>query len=297
MKPSREWWGAGCHGIAIGVLLALSARADAPLDRGSVESGVPRFAAPPSEPTQVGVLRVGPFSRSGGVLPPGWEPLEFEGIQRRTRYTVARDEDGGAWVVRARSEAAASGLIRRIEIDLAEHPIVRWRWRIENLIESSDPTRRSGDDYPARLYIAFCYEPDQVGLLRRATYLAARAVFGDLPFGAITYIWTNDTRVGSIVDNAYAGSFVKMIPVESGPERIGRWVEERRNVYEDYRRAFGAEPPRVEGVAIMTDTDDTGGRASAAYGDIVFLAPEAANRNAAHETVLPATGSGGQPDR
>lgn len=195
-------------------------------------------------------------------------------------------------MVRARSEAAASGLIRRIEIDLSQHPIVRWRWRVDNLVERSDPTRKSGDDYAARLYIAFRYEPGHVGLLRRAVYLAARAVFGDLPFAAITYIWATDTPVGSIVDNAYAGSSVRMIAVESGPKRVGNWIEEQRNVYEDYRRAFRAEPPHVEGVAIMTDTDDTGERVSAAYGDIVFLTPEAAARNVADDAPFCAAGHG-----
>ena len=45
---------------------------------------------------------------------------------------------------------------------------------------------------------------------------------------------------------------------------------EERNVYDDYKRAFGEEPPIVNGVAIMTDTDDTGETATAYYGDIVF---------------------------
>ena len=62
-----------------------------------------------------------------------------------------------------------------------------------------------------------------------------------------------------------------MIVVESGPERLGRWVNEERNVYQDYKRAFGEEPPRINGVAIMTDTDNTKDRATAYYGDITFV--------------------------
>jgi hypothetical protein len=280
--------------IATWVLLALAARADAPAEQ-DAESAVARESgAPRSDTTQTVALQVGPFSRNGGALPPGWEPLEFEDIPAHTRYTVERSADGEPWVVRARSEAAASGLIRKIDIDLAEYPIVRWRWRIENLIEASDPAQKSGDDYAARLYIAFHYEPERAGLLRRATYLAARAVFGDLPFGAITYIWATGTPANSIVDNAYAGSFVKMIAVESGPERVGEWIEEQRNVYEDYRRAYAADPPRVEGVAIMTDTDNTGERAGAEYGDIVFLTAEAAR--SAELTIDPASAAD-RPDR
>jgi hypothetical protein len=61
-----------------------------------------------------------------------------------------------------------------------------------------------------------------------------------------------------------------MYVVESGDEKLQRWVTERRNVYDDYRLAFGEEPYRVTGVAIMTDTDNTQESATAWYGDIVF---------------------------
>ena len=61
-----------------------------------------------------------------------------------------------------------------------------------------------------------------------------------------------------------------MIVVESGQDQVGRWVAEERNVYEDYRRAFGTEPPMISGLALMTDTDDTAASATAWYGDISF---------------------------
>jgi hypothetical protein len=62
-----------------------------------------------------------------------------------------------------------------------------------------------------------------------------------------------------------------MIVVESGPDRVGQWVTEERNVYEDFRRAFGREAPMISGLALMTDTDNTGETATAWYGDISFL--------------------------
>jgi hypothetical protein len=61
-----------------------------------------------------------------------------------------------------------------------------------------------------------------------------------------------------------------MVAVESGAERTGAWVDERRNVLEDYRAIFGEEPPSVGAVAIMTDTDNTGESALACYDDIVI---------------------------
>ena len=85
----------------------------------------------------------------------------------------------------------------------------------------------------------------------------------------LTYIWETKTPVGTIVENAYT-DFAQMIVVESGPQKVGTWVVEERNIYKDYKRAFGEEPPMINGVAIMTDTDNTKERATAYYGDIVF---------------------------
>ncbi len=60
--------------------------------------------------------------------------------------------------------------------------------------------------------------------------------------------------------------------VESGEEKTGMWRKEKRNVYNDYQKAFGEQPPMISGIAIMTDSDDTGQSAVAYYGDIFFLA-------------------------
>jgi hypothetical protein len=72
-----------------------------------------------------------------------------------------------------------------------------------------------------------------------------------------------------MLPNAYTER-VRMIVVRSGAADAGRWVEEERNLYDDYRRAFAEEPPPIAGVAIMTDADDTGESATAWYGDIVL---------------------------
>lgn len=216
------------------------------------------------------VLTVGAFStaKEGEALPEGWKPLTFKKVERHTGYALVRD--GETVVVKAVSEAAASGIVKPVRIDLKEYPIVRWRWRVANLLRKSDVARKDGDDYPARLYITFEYDPDKVSFSRRAKYQAGRLLFGDIPIGALNYIWDSKAPLGAILDNAYT-DFAKMIVVRSGPAGVGTWVEEQRNVYEDYKKAFGEEPPLVSGVAIMTDTDNTGESATAYYGDIVFL--------------------------
>lgn len=194
--------------------------------------------------------------------------LTFKKIERHTQYEIVKDDSVA--VVRAVSEASASGLTKAVTINPREYPIVRWRWKIENILDKSDVSRKDGDDYPARLYITFAYEPDKVSLGKKLKYKAGRALFGDIPIGALNYIWDSKSPVGTVVDNAFT-SFAKMIVVESGARRIGTWVDEERNVYEDYRSAFGEEPPAINGIAIMTDTDNTKERAVAYYGDIEFV--------------------------
>jgi hypothetical protein len=214
------------------------------------------------------VGRFSPLPASG--LPPEWKPLSFPKIPNHTQYELVQDE--ATTVVKASSEASASGLTRAVTIDPREYPIVRWRWKVDRLLERSDVRRKSGDDYPARLYITFEYEPARVSFARKLKYMAGRALFGDIPIAAINYIWDRATPAGTIVPNAYT-DFAQMVVVQSGPANVGRWIEEERNVYEDYLRAFGEEPPHIKGIAIMTDTDDTRDRATAFYGDIAFVKP------------------------
>ncbi|MFZ5874770.1 MAG: DUF3047 domain-containing protein [Nitrospirota bacterium] len=212
---------------------------------------------------------VGAFASAteGGTPAPGWKPLTFKKIPKITDYTTVRD--GETVVVRAESRAGASGLTREVSIDLKEYPVVAWRWKVSNVIAGGDLTKKQGDDYAARLYITFAYEADKVRWSRKAKYQAGRLLFGEIPIAAINYIWDRAAPVGTVAPNAYT-DFVRMIVVESGAGNIGRWMDEERNLYDDYRRAFGGEPPKVNGVAIMTDTDNTGETATAYYGDIVF---------------------------
>jgi hypothetical protein len=177
--------------------------------------------------------------------------------------------DEGIVVVKAKSEASGSGLTKEIRIDPKQYPIVRWRWKVENLLQKSDVRRKEGDDYPARLYVTFEYDPDKVRFTKKLKYKAGQAIFGAIPIGALNYIWDGKTPAGTIVDNAFT-DFAKMIVVQSGSGHLGRWVEEERNVSDDYKEAFGEDPPMINGVAIMTDTDNTKETATAYYGDILF---------------------------
>ena len=216
------------------------------------------------------VIEVGRFSaeKPGDILPSGWKPLTFKNIEKHTLYSLVND--GGTTVVKAVSEASASGLTRELTINPREYPIVQWRWKVENILAKGDVHRKEGDDYPARIYIAFEYDASKLSLWERAEDEVIKLFYGQYPpRAAINYIWESKAPLGTIVSNPFT-SRIKMIIVESGAEKLNQWVSEERNVYQDYLKAFGEEPLMISGVAIMTDTDNTGESAIAYYGDIQF---------------------------
>lgn len=189
-------------------------------------------------------LDVGLFSR--GSLD-AWETESFVG---HTRYRLEADPAHGS-VLRANSQASASGLFRRISPDLARTPWLHWSWKVDSLLGNADERSKDGDDYPARIYVVF-----SGGLLFWNTR-------------AINYVWSGNQAVGTEWPNAYTAN-ARMIAVQSGAEHLGQWQKEVRDVRADYRRLFAEEPGRVSAVALMTDTDNTGRSVQAWYGDIWF---------------------------
>lgn len=197
--------------------------------------------------------------------------MTFAKINRHTVYQLQRDE--ALTVVRADSNNAASGLIRSIHFDPERFPWLQWRWKITNIMQKGDASQKAGDDYAARIYIAFAFDAESAGWWERIRYKAASLAAGkELPGSSLNYIWGNKTAQGAVVDNAYTDQ-VKMFVLQSGSALANQWISERRNLVDDYRLAFGRQPPPVMGIAIMTDTDNTGEQATAYYGDIELLTP------------------------
>jgi hypothetical protein len=177
----------------------------------------------------------------------GWKPKVFQG---KTSYSIVIDGDNR--VLKAESNGAASGLFKEVQLDPRKFPVLRWSWKIEGTIPKGNGRTKEGDDYAARVYVVF----------PRTFFWRTRA---------INYIWANQIQKGESLPNAFTSNAM-MVAVESGDEKAGTWVTEERNLYEDYRRLFGQEPPPIGAVALMTDTDNTGGDAIAYYGDITLEA-------------------------
>ncbi len=185
----------------------------------------------------------------GGDGLDGWQEKSFEG---NTLYSPMRGNEGG---VRAESTGTASGLFLEREINIAEYPVLHWSWKIEEGLDAHDERVKAGDDYAARVYVV---------------------VSGGLFFWktiAINYVWSSNPKSEQSWPNAYAGDNAKMLALRGSDDQQGIWYVETRNLRRDFKELFGKDIDVIDGVAIMSDTDDTGGRVVAEYGEI-FLAKE-----------------------
>ncbi|RWM19451.1 DUF3047 domain-containing protein [Mesorhizobium sp.] len=190
-------------------------------------------------------IAIGTFSR--GSLS-NWQSRSFKG---ETAYEIVRDLDLGATVLAATANGAASGRYRRIRIDLVKTPFLNWSWKVMNVFAGIDETVKSGDDFPARIYVAV-----ERGLL------GARSL-------ALNYVWASQHALGSDWPSPYT-SQVRLIASDSGSQGIGAWVQHKRNLREDLKKAFNEDITEIDAVAVMTDTDDHKGHAQTFYGDIWF---------------------------
>ncbi|MDX1587873.1 MAG: DUF3047 domain-containing protein [Oleiphilaceae bacterium] len=179
----------------------------------------------------------------------GWESHSFEG---ETRYDLVEVDGREAVHARCR-DASASGLFYREEIDLGKTPILEWTWRVEETFRDIHETRKSGDDYPARVYAV-----DEHSLAKWRTR-------------ALNYVWASEMPRGSHWENAYQSRAI-MVAVQSGSagdsEGNGQWRTQRRDLREDFRQYHDKDTDRINGLAIMTDCDDTDAPAEAWYGEI-----------------------------
>jgi hypothetical protein len=217
---------------------------------------------------------VGRFSPGNGEPPAPWLLQRLNESVAPTRY-VHRVWDGVA-AIEAHADASMALLVRPIAIDLARTPILCWRWRVDAPLLKADLTRKTGDDYAARVYVSFTLKPAALDWATRAKLRIGRALFGPLlPDAALNYVWDNRHPVGTRAPNAYTER-TRMIVARSGAADAGRWVEERHDVLADAIREFGPHIDATAQLALASDTDNTGESAHAGFADLHFVARDEA---------------------
>ncbi|MDP2941240.1 MAG: DUF3047 domain-containing protein [Candidatus Omnitrophota bacterium] len=178
----------------------------------------------------------------------GWEEKIFKG---RVIYSVKSGLSGS--YLNAYSKDSASGLLYWIKFSPRENPMVNWKWKVSKFPETKRINqKKSGwlenDDYAARFYV----------------------IFPKFPFyrvRGLEYIWDKNMPEGTVLTNPNFTN-LKIIVAESGAKNMGNWVQEERNIYEDYKKLFGAAPGNAGAIAIMTDSDNSQSSAEAQYNDI-----------------------------
>ena len=203
----------------------------------------------------------------GQTLP---APLREITLAKIKPNRVSLVDDQGTTVLRVDSAQSGSTVALPFNLDPAATPQLSWRWKVNRAIEKADMESKSGDDFAARVYVFFDVPLASLSFIERSKVRLARALSNaDVPTAALVYVWDNTHPIGTMQSSPYTG-LVKVVVLQSGAERVGKWVSETRNIAADFRQAFGREAPQVTGIALGNDTDQTAEAVSAWFGDFRF---------------------------
>jgi hypothetical protein len=175
-------------------------------------------------------------------IPEGWELKERSGM---ADFAVIKDGDISA--LRLRSQDTSFSFQKSVDVTPQHYPVLSWKWKVTKLPEGGDFRSRKTDDQAAQLFVAFSNSK------------------------VIAYIWDTTAPQG-LIDDAWAPPFmtIKAIVVRSGFGEAGKWISETRNAYEDYKRLFGDEPPRIAGIRIQINSQHTDTSGESFFADVVF---------------------------
>jgi Protein of unknown function (DUF3047) len=183
-------------------------------------------------------------------IPAGWTP--YTTLGGRPQYDFVITENEGRRALRVASHDEHSTIAKELHVDLEATPILEWSWKIVEVPAGADVRNRGTSDLTSHLVIVWPRFPEA---------LRSRL---------IAYAWGSVEPAGSI-ERSRKTNTVTFFILRSGSENLGRWLTERRNVVDDYRRVYGerpAESPKV--IAISIDTNDTHSTAAALIGPIIF---------------------------
>ncbi len=239
---SLPWWAAACTGLRLAG------------EEGPGPDGAALGEAPG---------RLSDLPMSGAP----WQPVGLPG-KRATRYQAGRRD--GRSIVHARAEGSASMWRRQARIEAAALGAVRFSWRVDTLNPAASVADIDREDAVARLVLAFDGDSGRLSARTRALFDLARALTGEAPpFATLMYVWDTQAPLDSVVINPRSDRIRKIV-VDSGPTHLGHWREHRRDLVTDFQRAYGEPPGALIGMALMTDSDNTGSRAEAWYGPVTF---------------------------
>lgn len=204
-----------------------------------------------------------------GKTPSGWELRKWPGKTKGAQAEWV--EEDGVRVVRLHSRATLTFLEKTVDIDIHEYPIVTWKWRVDNVLRDIDETTKAGDDHPIRIF--FVFDPDeskQSLWFRFKRWLYLDWVHGHPYGGRFTeYLWSSNLEPGTVIKDP-GKPRQKLLVIEGGTAKLGKWLSYERNLYEDFKKLYGEEPRRLIFIGILNDTDQTGQEAVSYIADLKF---------------------------
>jgi hypothetical protein len=178
----------------------------------------------------------------GVGTPAGWELKEKSG-----KAEVAVVKDGEVPAVHFQSANSSFSLQKEAKVDIKQFPVLTWKWKVTKLPVGGDFRKSRTDDQAAQLFVAFTKTK------------------------SIVYIWDTGAPQGLMEDTTPVPFMhVKVVVVRSGQAELGKWITETRNVYEDFKKLFGDEPPAVTGMRLQINSQHTGTSAESFFADVAF---------------------------
>ena len=174
---------------------------------------------------------------------------KVRGADNKTEYSVGSDENGN--YLKAIADNAASGLGKEIKIDLNKTPFINITWKIEKDIPGIDETAKKGHDFAARVFVI-----KKTG----ATALSNRA---------INYVFSSNQEVGSNFPSPYTKKSIDNV-LATTKTNLNEWVTVKANVKEDFKKFHNLDVNELDGIAIMSDTDNSKKKSITYYQNIYF---------------------------
>jgi hypothetical protein len=196
-----------------------------------------------------GIIRISKFAdgQSTDQSPVGWELEEKAGTPN-----IKIEKSGDTVFVRLQSNSSSFGIKKEKELDLKETPFLNWKWKVSVLPERGDFLKKETDDQAAQVYVFFPRFPAKLNT------------------EAVGYLWESNSKNLKMEGESPAWSKSKVIVLQAGPKNLNQWIQEKRNVYEDYKRLFKKEPPKAGGITLYINTQHTQARAESSFADIFF---------------------------
>ena len=174
---------------------------------------------------------------------------KVRGAKNKTKYSLGKNENGN--FLRSEAENAASGLGKEIKVNLSKTPFLNITWKVEKDLLGINENSKKGHDYAARVFVI-----KKTG----ATPLSNRAM---------NYVYSSNNKVNTSQPSPYTKKSIDYV-LSTTKNQLNEWVTVKVNVKEHFKKFHDLELNDIEGVAIMTDTDNSKRTAIAYYQNIYF---------------------------